>query len=98
MADRRFTIMAPWNLKVREERDQGVIAIVLWIPWSLIAPHEAQAKSNHGQSLERLDERGGLTADEAVAVLEDRPWHRMPRAESNARLLELMAEHSRERV
>ena len=30
------------------------------IPWSVIAPHEAQCQKNHGQSLERLAERGGL--------------------------------------
>lgn len=39
------------------------------IPWSLIAPHEAQAQSNHDQSLERLAERGGLDPWEALAVI-----------------------------
>jgi hypothetical protein len=42
------------------------------IPWELISPHEAQALRNHcGQSLQQLAERGGLSACEAVAVLED---------------------------
>jgi hypothetical protein len=39
------------------------------IPWSMIAPHEAQAMANHGQSLEKLASRGGLDPIEAVAVL-----------------------------
>lgn len=48
------------------------------IPWDMIAPHEAQAIANHsGQSLERLAQRGGLGLDEAIAVLEDRKWHRI---------------------
>lgn len=45
------------------------------IPWDMIAPHEKQAMANHGgQSLERLAQRGGLSACEALAVLEDRIW------------------------
>jgi hypothetical protein len=45
------------------------------ILWSVIAPHESQAKANHsGQSLARLAERGGLDQSEAVAVLEGLSW------------------------
>lgn len=54
------------------------------IPWAMIAPHEKQAQRNHGQTLNRLAERGGLGACEAIAVLEDRPWHRMGTPEENA--------------
>lgn len=56
------------------------------IPWSLIEPHEAQAKRNHDQTLQRLAERGGLSPCEAVAVLEDRPWERMEAREALTRL------------
>jgi hypothetical protein len=44
------------------------------VPWSLLAPHEAQAVRNHSQSLERLAQRGGLSACEALAVIEGRKW------------------------
>ena len=37
------------------------------IPWAMIAPHERQADLNHDQSLERLAQRGGLNACEALA-------------------------------
>ncbi len=47
------------------------------LPWSLIAQHEAQARANHGQSLEKLAHRGGLACDEAAAVLEDRKWSKI---------------------
>lgn len=44
------------------------------IPWDMIAPHDAQARSNHGQSLERLAQRGGLGASEALDIVEGRSW------------------------
>jgi hypothetical protein len=42
------------------------------IPWRLLAPHERQAEINHSQSLATLASRGGLSPDEALAVLADR--------------------------
>lgn len=41
------------------------------IPWAMIASHEAQAIKTHDQTLERLDERGGLSPTELYAVLND---------------------------
>lgn len=48
------------------------------IPWDLISTHEKQALANHGQDLERLAQRGGLSACEVMAVLEKRAYTRMP--------------------
>ena len=45
-----------------------------YIPYYIITPHEKQALKNHGQTLERLAERGGLGYDEALAILEDRDY------------------------
>ena len=51
----------------------------LAFPWALLAPHEQQAIRNHGgQTLERLAERGGLSASEMLAILEDRDWTPVP--------------------
>lgn len=47
------------------------------IPWSVIAPCEAQAKRNHDQTLERLAERGGLDSGEACAVLLGLSWREL---------------------
>lgn len=44
------------------------------IPWALIAPQEAQARSNHGGSLQHIAERGGLDIAEAYAVLKGLQW------------------------
>lgn len=49
----------------------------VYFPWAIVAKHEKQADRNHGQTLRRLAERGGLAPCELVAVLEDRAWHRM---------------------
>ncbi|AWJ85132.1 hypothetical protein TSH58p_17355 [Azospirillum sp. TSH58] len=68
MADRTFPILYPARPPADAPRS---------IPWSLVAPHRAQAQINHGQTLERLAERGGLAPCELLAVLEDRPHRRM---------------------
>jgi hypothetical protein len=65
-------------------------AAVIPLPWSIIAPHEKQALENHGQTLARLRERGGLSPCEAVAILEDRRWRRMDTAQAFTRLAELL--------
>ena len=44
------------------------------IPWRLLAPHHDQAQKNHGQTLEQLAARGGLSPAEALAVIESRRW------------------------
>lgn len=49
-----------------------------YIPYNIIAPHEAQAMENHGgQTLQRLAERGGLDWAEILAVLKDKKWQEM---------------------
>ena len=65
------------------------------IPWALIAPQEAQAKENHGQSLERLASRGGLSPAEAVAVLEGHGYRGVGEAEAVQRLDELVERWAR---
>lgn len=45
-----------------------------WIFWEDIAPYEGQARENHGQTLERLAERGGLSPVEAFFVMTGRRW------------------------
>lgn len=53
------------------------------VPWSVMAPHEKQAIKNHGQTLQRLSERGGLGAEEAWFIVNDQEWPRLnePRQE-----------------
>jgi len=44
------------------------------IPFAMLVPHQAQAMSNHGQTLDRLAQRGGLGVSEAIDILEGRRW------------------------
>ena len=45
-----------------------------YIPWDILAPHEARALRNHGQTLEQLAARGGLGWVEIVWILLDKRW------------------------
>jgi hypothetical protein len=67
--------------------DRGHVAA---IPWDVIAAHDEQARLNHGQTLVRLAERGGLCASEAVAILENRDWRAMHIDDAEARLRQLI--------
>lgn len=57
------------------------------IPWAMIAPHDAQAESNHSQSLERLAQRGGLAPSEALDILQGRRWGSAKACDENEQFL-----------
>lgn len=46
--------------------------------WVVTPAHRRQAQSNHGQSLERLRERGGLCWSEMYGVLHGVSWGNLP--------------------
>lgn len=53
------------------------------VPFAMLAPHNEQAKKNHGgQDLMRLYHRYGISACEACAIMEDRPWKPMRHQEA----------------
>lgn len=45
-----------------------------FIPWKILEPHEKQAYANHGQSLEKLASRGGLSWREIYSVINDKEF------------------------
>lgn len=65
------------------------------VPWSLLAPHEAQAKQNHDQTLERLAERGGLAVHEMLAIIEGKRWRAVASLSNEAAVEELLAHVAR---
>lgn len=67
--------------------DQGRVE---YIPFSVIEGHEAQAMRNHGQTLKRLAERGGLDYVETLAVLEDRHYTKMENKTAKAKVLQII--------
>ncbi len=71
----------PVGFPIMQENDRHTRTTIpsYTIPWHIIQPHEARAILNHDQTLERLAQRGGLAAIEAVCVLENKrlPSHVM---------------------
>lgn len=61
------------------------------VPWAFIAPFENGAQRNHHQSLARLNERGGLSVCELLAVIENRKWERMDGEEAAKKLNKYLA-------
>lgn len=49
--------------------------------------NDAQAMRNHGQSLNRLAERGGLASSEALAIMDGRGWGDVKVCDENDLLL-----------
>lgn len=59
-SERRFRVLRGQSRVPRAERDAWPESL----PWSLVDPWRAQAERNHYQTLERLNERGGLSPRE----------------------------------
>jgi hypothetical protein len=47
------------------------------VPWAFIAPHAEAAMANHGQTLNRLASRGGLSPQEMFAVVQGWPFRQL---------------------
>jgi len=81
-----FAIQQPY------ERDSSRLPDSQLVPWEFMAPHEKQARANHGgQTLARLSERGGLSIGEALAVVKNRECYQMDRAVAVKQFAELLA-------
>ena len=90
---RMFPILWGYDVKgaIEKLRASGVPYMPVCMPWEMLAPHAKQAQSNHGQTLERLAERGGLGPAEALAVLDDRHWDRIPIEKASHELCQRIA-------
>lgn len=88
MSERQFPVLLPNHLlKCRTFECPSTV------PWSLLAPHERQALYNHGQTLEQLASRGGLSPCEIMWVIERKRWQGTKETEAQAakRLKDLLA-------
>jgi hypothetical protein len=61
------------------------------VPFAML--NEDWAQRNHGQSLQRLAERGGLGPDEAIAIIGKRQWEFIPTEEALKILALRLARH-----
>jgi len=69
MAHEKFPVLWPYPRATVRLLEQ--LGCPRTVPWSLVAPHEKRAFSNHGQTLRRLAQRGGLSPYELVRLLRD---------------------------
>lgn len=67
----------------RDEKYKVIPQLVLEVPMAMLEPHERTALRNHGQTLMRLNERGGLAVSEAIEILEDRRWNTVGNCHEN---------------
>jgi|SRR3954464_4546975 hypothetical protein len=88
-----FPIAYPLFLYDAERVREAGIELTQVIPWEMISLHEQQVRANHRQRPEQLAERGGLTACEALAVLEDRKGRWIPLEQAYERLNQLVRAH-----
>lgn len=63
----------PMLLDHRELRELGLTQRPR-VPWAWLEPHEDQALQNHGQTLQRLAERGGLDPREMLSIITGKKW------------------------
>lgn len=49
--------------------------------------NEEWAQRNHGQSLDYLNERGGLSPNEMLAIIEKRPWKKINEVEAMLKII-----------
>lgn len=90
MTERMFPVL--YN-RVAEDRADLAAGAPRSVPWSLLAPHEARAFTNHSQTLEVLASRGGLGLDEMVAIIHERRWTRMPPGAARLQIMALLESH-----
>lgn len=45
-----------------------------YVPSKFMRQFNTRARANHGQTIDRLGERGGLTPQEAMAIVDDDNW------------------------
>ncbi|CAE6900390.1 hypothetical protein [Paraburkholderia domus] len=61
------------------------------IPYWIVEQHEAQAKRNHYQTVQRLKERQGCSWRELLAILTDRSFWDVPKMSDSAAMIEVVS-------
>lgn len=91
-------IQTTTELALRERRGERLV-LVKSLPLTIFVDvHERQCQRNHQQTLERIRERGGFSAGEAVCVLSCLHWSDlkgMSEAHAHHILYEMIAAHNR---
>ena len=86
-------VAAPLERRVRPLEWMPVLGHPLAIRAELLDAD--QAMTNHGQTLERLAERGGLSLSEAAAIVDRRRWRELTADDAMAALKRAAERHHR---
>lgn len=92
MSDRRWMPIQVHARQLDELRKAEIPIITFNVPMFHFRAHAEQARINHGQTLDRLAERGGLSPCEAIAILEDRKWEKIGLGAAHALLGAMVAD------
>lgn len=93
MPDPSFPILIDHDFRGRTApslRQIGSCLSCVGVPTEMLREHLEQCYSNHGEGIEQLARRGGLAADECLAVLEGRPWLPVDDATAQSRLVRVV--------
>ena len=68
-------IQVSGELALRERRGERLV-IVRSIPWQMICDEscEKQSQKNHGQTVDKIRDRGGYGASEAISIMAGLPY------------------------
>lgn len=95
---RVMPITPPYEWKYGRPTNVLLVPIYYHAPMEMFDVHAYQADKNHGQTPARLAERGGISACEALAILQDRPNRPMPNAVAYRQLADLIHAHENRTV
>lgn len=87
------------SLRSDDKATLSSLGVPRCVPWGFVEPHEKQAWTNHGQTLARLAQRGGLSPAELLAIATGRGLREMwgvTDVEAASRLMELLREYDKE--
>lgn len=83
------------DLALAERRGERIV-LVKSIPWEMIGDEacERQSQKNHSQTLDRIRERGGFGAGEAIRIMSSLAWDnpelKIPEREAHRILYSMM--------
>lgn len=92
--ERKMPIQCSGPLDLRKRRGERVV-VVQRLPFALFEgeAYERQSDRNHSQTVERIRERGGYSACEALAVMAGLDWDRVSKIDEEAAHRILYAMH-----
>lgn len=78
-----FKVLYGYGSGIRLDKNNANLSIAQFIPWEVAETFREQAYKNHSQTLERLNERGGLSPLEMYCCAKSIRWPNKPTFEDH---------------